>query len=176
VTGRPDLVLLDRDGTINVKAAEGEYVTSVYELELLQGVAAAVRRLNERGIPVAVVTNQRGIALGRMTEDDLEAVHAALAARLGAEGARFDTVYHCPHDRGVCACRKPEPGLLLRAARDFGAAPGRSVMIGDADSDVEAGQRAGMMTVQLSSAAAASPQADRVVPTLSAAVDLLLAL
>jgi D-glycero-D-manno-heptose 1,7-bisphosphate phosphatase len=145
----PAAAFLDRDGTINVKAPEGEYVETPAEVRLLPGAAAAVRRLNEAGIPVLVVTNQRGIALGRMTEADLAAVHRRLAELLAAEGARVDAWYHCPHDRGECDCRKPEPGMLLRAAREHGVDLERSVMIGDAESDVEAGRRAGARTVLL---------------------------
>jgi D-glycero-D-manno-heptose 1,7-bisphosphate phosphatase len=143
------LALLDRDGTLNVKAPEGEYVTCVEQLELIPGAAEAVRALNEAGVPVAVVTNQRGIALGRMAESDLEAIHAALQARLGRAGARVDAFYHCPHEDGACDCRKPAPALLARAARDFGAAPAETVMIGDAESDVEAGRRFGARTIRI---------------------------
>jgi D-glycero-D-manno-heptose 1,7-bisphosphate phosphatase len=140
---------LDRDGTINVKAPEGEYVESPSEVTLLPGAAAAIRALNEAGIPVIVVTNQRGIALGRMTEDDLAAVHRRLDELLAAEGARVDAYYHCPHDKGVCDCRKPGTAMLEQAAREHGIDLARSVLIGDSESDVEAGRRAGAQTVLL---------------------------
>jgi D-glycero-D-manno-heptose 1,7-bisphosphate phosphatase len=145
----PRLALLDRDGTLNRKAPEGEYVTDPAELELLPGAAEAVRRLNAAGVAVAVVTNQRAIALGRLDARGLDAIHSELQARLAEAGARIDGFYHCPHEAGTCACRKPEPGLLAAAARDFGVAATDSVMIGDADSDVEAGRRFGARTVQL---------------------------
>jgi D-glycero-D-manno-heptose 1,7-bisphosphate phosphatase len=144
------LALLDRDGTINRKPPEGEYVTTPATLELLPGAATAVRLLNDADVPVAVVTNQRVIALSRLSEPGLAAIHAELAELLAdAAGARLDAVYYCPHDRAACTCRKPEPGLLRRAARDFGVAPSETVMIGDAASDVEAGRRFGARTVQL---------------------------
>jgi D-glycero-D-manno-heptose 1,7-bisphosphate phosphatase len=143
------LALLDRDGTLNRKPPEGEYVTDVGELELLPGAAEAVGVLNRAGVGVAVVTNQRCIALGRLDDAGLERIHATLQARLADAGARVDAFYHCPHEAGACTCRKPEPGLLAAAARDFGAAPAESVMIGDAASDVEAGRRFGARTVQL---------------------------
>src|SRR3954454_10176331 len=108
----PAAVLLDRDGTINVKAAEGEYVTSPEQLVLLDGAAAAIRRLNLARIRVAVITNQRGIALGRMTEADLAAVHRRLVQLLVAEGARVDAIFHCPHEKGTCDCRKPGTAML----------------------------------------------------------------
>jgi D-glycero-D-manno-heptose 1,7-bisphosphate phosphatase len=170
----PHLALLDRDGTLNRKAPEGAWVTRVEELKLLDGAAEAVRRLNEAAVPVAVVTNQRAIALGRLTDPGLAAIHAELARRLAAAGARVDAFYHCPHERGTCRCRKPEPGLLEAAARDFGVAPADAVMIGDAFSDIEAGRRAGTRTVRLGPAAA-SPAADLAAPDLLAAVELVLA-
>jgi D-glycero-D-manno-heptose 1,7-bisphosphate phosphatase len=139
--------LLDRDGTINVKAPEGEYIERPEEVRVLPGAAEAVRRLNEAGIPVYVVTNQRGIALGRMTEDDLAAVHRRLDELLAEAGARVDAYYHCPHDKGVCDCRKPGTAMLERAAAEHGFALERSVMVGDAESDVEAGCRVGARTV-----------------------------
>ncbi len=153
---KPAAAFLDRDGTINVKAPEGEYVETPGEVVLLPGAAEAVRMLNEAGVPVFVVTNQRGIALGRMTEEDLAAVHARLAELLAAEGARVDAWYHCPHDRGECDCRKPGTAMLERAAREHGVELARSVMIGDAESDVEAGRRVGARTVLLAAEDAAS--------------------
>ncbi len=162
---RPAAAFLDRDGTINVKAPEGEYVESPDELVLLPGAAAAVRALNDAGVPVAVVTNQRGVALGRMTLDDLQRVHDRLDALLAdAAGARVDRYYACPHDKDSCDCRKPRPGMLLQAARDLGIDPRDAVMIGDSESDAEAGRRAGARAIRLG--------AD--VPTLGDAVALVL--
>jgi D-glycero-D-manno-heptose 1,7-bisphosphate phosphatase len=146
---KPRLALLDRDGTLNRKAPEGEWITDVEQLELLPGAAEAVWRLNASGVPVAIVTNQRAIALGRLSEAGLERIHAELARRLAAAGAHVDAFYHCPHGHGECRCRKPEPGLLEAAARDFGVAAEDAVMIGDAASDVEAGRRAGTRTVRV---------------------------
>jgi D-glycero-D-manno-heptose 1,7-bisphosphate phosphatase len=145
----PHLVLVDRDGVLNRKAPEGEYILTPDELELLPDAAAAVRRLNECGIPVAVVTNQRAVALGRLTEHGLAAVHDELARLLAAAGAHVDALYYCPHDRDACDCRKPAPGMLTAALAEFDIAPRHAVMIGDADSDVEAGRRAGVDTVQV---------------------------
>ncbi len=145
-------VLLDRDGTINVKAAEGEYITRPDEITLLPDAAAAIGLLNARRIPVAVVTNQRGIALGRMTETDLEAVHCRLAELLAAEGAVLDAVFHCPHDVGECGCRKPGTVMLEQAARYFGLDDfAHVVMIGDSATDVLAGRRVGARAVLLGS-------------------------
>lgn len=148
----PGAAFLDRDGTINLKAPEGQYIEGPDELVLLPGAARAVRCLNDAGVRVVVVTNQRGIALGAMTESDLAAVHRRLAQLLDAQaGARLDGVLHCPHERGSCLCRKPAAGMLEQALRrwpdiDLGA----SWMVGDAASDIEAGRRAGTATVALS--------------------------
>lgn len=139
------VALLDRDGTINVKAPEGEYIVTPDDLELLPGAADAIRLLNDAQVPVAVVTNQRGIALGRMTEEDLAAVHHRLAAMLDeAAGARVDLWLHCPHEKGTCRCRKPHPGMLLEALERLGGEPAASVMVGDAASDLAAGAAAGV--------------------------------
>jgi D-glycero-D-manno-heptose 1,7-bisphosphate phosphatase len=142
---------LDRDGTINVKAAEGEYVTTPGEVRLLPGVADAVRRLNDARTLVVVVSNQRGIALGRMTEGDLLAVNGRVAALLAAgAGGHVDAFIHCPHDIGECGCRKPGIGMLERAVREFpDIDPARSVLVGDSPSDVAAGRRFGVRSLQL---------------------------
>jgi D-glycero-D-manno-heptose 1,7-bisphosphate phosphatase len=145
------VAFLDRDGTINQKVEPGRYVTGPDELRLLDGAATAIRRLNDAGATVIVVTNQRGIALGRMTEGDLKAVHARLESLLETEaGARLDAILHCPHERGSCDCRKPAPGLLLQARRRWPWIElGASVMIGDSVADVVAGQAVGAQTMLL---------------------------
>src|ERR1022692_2999519 len=110
-------VFLDRDGTLNVKPPDGEYIERPEALELLPGAADAVRMLNRAGLWAGVVTNQRGVALGRMSAEDLDAVHERFRYLLRLEGAFVDAIYACPHQIGTCACRKPHPGLLLRAQR-----------------------------------------------------------
>ncbi|GAA0525578.1 D-glycero-beta-D-manno-heptose 1,7-bisphosphate 7-phosphatase [Paractinoplanes ferrugineus] len=143
-------VLLDRDGTVNVKAPEGEYVAHPDQLTLLPGAGPAVRRLRAAGIPVFVVTNQRGVARGVMTARDLEAVHERFRLLLRAAGAEVDGIYACVHERGACECRKPLPGLLHRVARDHPHVDLRqSAMVGDAAGDVAAGAAAGCVTVRL---------------------------
>lgn len=167
---------LDRDGTINVGAAEGEYVVSAAEVRLLPGAAAAIRLLNELPAKVVIVTNQRGIALGKMSEDDLAAVNTELSAQLGREGARLDASFHCPHEKGECECRKPGPGMFERAVAEVpGVRLEGAAMIGDSALDVEAGRRLGLTTVRLGTAAAGDPPADHGAPDLLAAVRWLLA-
>jgi D-glycero-D-manno-heptose 1,7-bisphosphate phosphatase len=167
---RLDAVFLDRDGTINVKAPEGEYITAPEQLRLLPGAAEGIRSLNRAGVPVIVVTNQRGIALGRMDEADLAAVHARLRELLRDQGAQVDEILHCPHEKDTCECRKPGT-LMLRLAQDsLGLSTlSRCLMIGDSSSDVEAGRRAGTRTVLLAPRGPALPKFD-VAPTLLAAV------
>jgi D-glycero-D-manno-heptose 1,7-bisphosphate phosphatase len=149
-TAPPRWVFLDRDGTINSKPADGEYVTTPAQLRLLPGAAGAIRRLNDAGVWVGIVTNQRGVALGRMGMDDLEAVHERLLAELARAQARVDAVYACPHEQGTCTCRKPLPGMLLRASRDLGGIDfTRAAVVGDSLSDVQVGRSLGARTVLL---------------------------
>ncbi len=143
------VAFLDRDGTINVKAPEGAYVTTPDAVELLPGAGEAIGRLNAAGVPVVVVTNQRGVALGHMTEADLSAVHRRLDELLAREGARVDRYEHCPHEKDSCACRKPRTLMLERAARSLAVDPADGAMIGDAASDVAAGRAVGATTIRL---------------------------
>jgi D-glycero-D-manno-heptose 1,7-bisphosphate phosphatase len=149
--GRP-AVFLDRDGTV---VREVDYLRSVEDLRLLPGAAAAIRRLNEAGIAVVVATNQSGIARGMLTEADLASLHSALRERLARRRARLDAIYYCPHHpeapipdyRRRCRCRKPAPGMMLRAARELDLDLAHSFAVGDSERDLEAGRRAGCRTV-----------------------------
>ena len=166
-------VFLDRDGTLNEKAPEGDYVKGPAELRMLPGAADAVAELNGAGLRTVLVTNQRGVARGLMSAADVLAVHAALARELAAAGAHLDAIFVCPHEEGECDCRKPGVGLFVQA-RD--ADPGidftRSVMVGDAPSDMEAGRAAAMLTVAIGERAGA---ADHAAPDLAGAVPWILA-
>ena len=143
-------IFLDRDGVLNRKAPEGSYITSWEQFELLPGVIEAVRQLRGAGFTVVVVTNQRGVAFGRMSRVELEDIHARLRALFTAQGAPLDAIYCCTHDvTDACPCRKPAPGMLLQAARERQIDLQRSWMIGDSDSDIEAGKRAGCRTVKV---------------------------
>lgn len=176
-------VFLDRDGVINRKLAEGRYVTRWEEFELLPGVAPAIAALNRTGRNVIVITNQRGVALGSMTQADVDAIHDRLRAELAREAAKLDGIYYCPHDREACDCRKPGTGMIRAASRDFpGAGPENSILIGDSLSDVECGRNARMPTIFIESdgdnakdgAAAAKALADATVHSLADAVRLIL--
>jgi D-glycero-D-manno-heptose 1,7-bisphosphate phosphatase len=147
-------VFLDRDGVLNEKMPEGQYVRSWDEFHLLPGVPEAIARLNRRGLRVIVVSNQRGIALKLYTVADVMAIHQRLQELLASCGAHIDAFYICPHDTQQCNCRKPLPGMFEQAARDFpDVSAETSVMIGDTHSDMEFGERLGMQTMLIEVAA-----------------------
>jgi D-glycero-D-manno-heptose 1,7-bisphosphate phosphatase len=145
-------VFLDRDGVI---IDEVNYLSGPEQVRLIPGAAEAIARLNQRGIPVVVVTNQSGVARGLFPEEGVAAVHEYLSGLLAAAGAHVSRYYYCPHHptagRGAygidCLCRKPRPGMLLRAAAEMGLDLGRSFLVGDKRSDLEAGARAGARTI-----------------------------
>lgn len=129
-------VFLDRDGTI---IRDVNYVATPEQVELLPGAASAIRRLNEAGWPVVVVTNQSGIARGYFTEADYERVRERMETLLAESGARIDAVFTCPHHPdvgGACECRKPGTLLFRRAAAELGLDLRRSWYIGDKLRDV----------------------------------------
>ena len=172
-------VFLDRDGVINRKAPEGSYVSHWDQFHLLPGAEEAIASLNRSGRRVFLVTNQRGVALGLYTETDIERLHARLAESLAEHEAHIDGYYYCPHDKNVCTCRKPLPGLFEQAFAAFpGADAAHSVMIGDSLSDMEAGRAIGMRTIfiegepdrQKAGAAKAALLADAVAESLAEAV------
>jgi D-glycero-D-manno-heptose 1,7-bisphosphate phosphatase len=173
-----DTVFLDRDGTINVKRPEGEYVTSPSELVLLPGAARAVAELNAAGVRAILVTNQSWLSRSPGGAGCYAAIHARLTQLLAAEGARLDAAYYCPHARDTCDCRKPQPGMLRRAAAEHQIELGKAVIIGDRESDLMAGRAAGTATILLrghtGGPAAARAHADTVADDLPSAVRLIL--
>lgn len=142
-------VFLDRDGTVN---REVDYLADPGELELLPGAAEAIARWNDAGWLVVVVTNQSGIARGILSEERLREIHDRLALILAERGAVIDAFHHCPHHPEIgeppyrcdCDCRKPAPGMLLRAAAELSIDLSRSWIIGDSFRDLEAGAAAGV--------------------------------
>ena len=136
-------VFLDRDGVLN-RRIMGDYVTCLDEFEVLPGVLEALARLVKLDFRLAVVTNQRGIAIGRMTREDVAGVHGFLSREVALTGGRLDEFYICPHDRHEgCDCRKPSPGLLDQAHAHRPIDWQRSWLIGDSDSDILAGKARG---------------------------------
>jgi len=169
-------VFLDRDGTINESPPEGEYLSSTEGVCLIPGAAEAIRILNKYPALVVVVTNQRGIALGKMTEADLSAVNERLESELARSGARLDGILHCPHHAGTCECRKPGTGMFEQAAREIeGVAIEGGAMVGDSAIDIEAGRRLGLTTVRLGASDPGDPAPDHQAPTLLEAVRWLAA-
>lgn len=155
-------VFLDRDGVINALAPlPGDPRNSprnAEEFELLSGAAEAIKLLKEAGWLVIVVSNQPNIAKGKSSFADLEAITSKMMGDLSVEGAHVDDVYYCIHHPDPkqvvlkdllkeCDCRKPKPGLLLQAAKDWDIDLSQSWMIGDSESDIQAGQAAGCRTL-----------------------------
>jgi D-glycero-D-manno-heptose 1,7-bisphosphate phosphatase len=167
---------LDRDGVINRKAREGEYVTRWEEMQILPGAPEAIAQLNQAGFRVIVVSNQRCVAKGLITAADLEALHRRLCEVLATAGARIDAIYHCPHElQPPCLCRKPQPGMLLEAARAHHIDLTASWMIGDSDIDVEAGRNAGCKTARLlSGGETPKSNADVIAGSLREVIDQIL--
>ncbi|MFL6436482.1 MAG: D-glycero-alpha-D-manno-heptose-1,7-bisphosphate 7-phosphatase [Terriglobales bacterium] len=140
-------VFLDRDGVINQKAPEDGYITTWAEMRFLPGVTEAISLLNQAGFFVIVVSNQRCVAKGLISPHTLELLHDQMREELVRRGAKIDAIYYCPHEIiPECKCRKPSPGLLLRAANEHSLDLTTSWMIGDSEIDIEAGSRAGCRT------------------------------
>lgn len=138
-------IFLDRDGVINRKAPEGDYVRRWEDFEFLPGSVEALQTLAAAGAALFVVTNQRGVALGSLDPRDLDDIHARMSASLASAGVDIAGIYVCPHDVDACDCRKPGTRLFLDAKAeypwiDFGV----SDLVGDSLSDLEAGDRLGM--------------------------------
>ena len=158
LSNKQKAVFLDRDGTINKYVG---FLRNIDDFELIDGVSEAIKKINHSGYLAIVVTNQPVIARGEVTWEELNEIHKKMATLLGKDGAYVDAIYVCPHhpDKGFegerpeykidCDCRKPKPGLLLQAAKDFNIDLSQSIMIGDSDRDVEAGEAAGCKAVKV---------------------------
>ena len=154
-------IFLDRDGTINKYAG---FLKNIDEFELIRGVTEAIRKINASGYLAIVITNQPVIARGEVSFQELEEIHNKMETLIGQEGGYLDAVYYCPHHphKGYqgevpelkieCDCRKPKPGMLLKAAKDFNIDLTQSWMIGDGENDIKAGKNAGCKTVLIGEA------------------------
>ena len=141
---------LDRDGVINRRPPEGDYVTRWEDMQVLPGVPEAIALLTRAGYCVLGISNQRCVAKGLLSLGELESMHDRLREQLAASGAVLSKIYYCPHDNQPrCSCRKPAPGMLLEAAREYEIDMGKSWMIGDSDIDVQAGKTAGCRTARI---------------------------
>lgn len=151
-------VFLDRDGVINKYVG---FLTDINEFELNDGVSQAIKKINDNGYLAIVVTNQPVIARGEVTFEELEQIHYKMETLLGLDGAYVDAIYYCPHHphRGYegevpelkieCECRKPKPGMLIQASKDFNIDLSKSFMIGDGENDMLAGISAGCSTIMI---------------------------
>jgi len=142
-------VFLDRDGTVNVAPPPGEYILNREQFRLLPGIIDWIRIFNRLGFLVVIVTNQRGIARGLMSQEDLAEIHRQMMLEIERGGGRIDEILCCPHEEGVCACRKPQPGLVLDAQARWDIDLASSVLIGDAETDRELAARCGMGFIQV---------------------------
>ena len=139
-------VFLDRDGVIN--SDRDDYVKNPDELRIYPFAPEAIRRLGEAGWTVFVVSNQQGVAKGIIAEEDLLAMQREITRQVEDAGGRISGFYYCKHlESEHCACRKPQPGLILRAASEHGVDLGASIMVGDTQRDIDAGKSAGCRTV-----------------------------
>jgi len=176
-------VFLDRDGVLN-EYLPGAYVRNVDELRLIPGVSAAIKRINDAGIPVVVISNQQGVGKGVMSREDLDVVEKEICRRLNDEsGATLDRCYYCTDlSSANSPRRKPAPGMLLEAAKELGIDLADAVMVGDSATDIQAAKAAGvgsallLLTGSLSvyTAGDISPEPDVVFIDLGTAVDWIL--
>ena len=141
-------VFLDRDGVLTRERPD--YVKTPDELEILPGIEAPLREIQKRGFQIVIITNQSVVGRGLTTHDEMSRIHEKLRVELARLGCRIDAIYYCPHrpDEG-CNCRKPEPGLILKASRELGIDTAKSWMIGDKEMDLEAARRAGCRGIRV---------------------------
>ena len=167
-------VFLDRDGTL---IREVNYLCRVEQIEILPGVAEALRRMRSAGFSLVMITNQSAVARGYLSENSLHEIHHVIETRLEHEGASLDAIYYCPHHptagigalRIACECRKPKTGMIDRAVAELGLDPTLSVVVGDQLSDMELASAVGARGVLLDSAAKFSNRTDE---SFSIAADL----
>jgi len=140
-------VFLDRDGVINVKQPDGQYVCSWEQFEFIPETIDWIRLFNALGYLVIVATNQRGVARGMMTEEALDSIHSRMVDELSSFHATIDDIFVCPHEKDQCDCRKPKPGLVHVAADKWDIDLAGSIMIGDSPSDQQLAKNCGMRFV-----------------------------
>jgi len=131
------VVFLDRDGVINEK--KDDYVKNLNELKILPNVAKAIKKLNELNYLVIIITNQSQVNRNIISENDLHEINDFIIQKMEREGAKITSVYYCPHTPTEnCFCRKPRPGLILKAMNEFNVDPSKCILIGDSESDLQA--------------------------------------
>lgn len=171
-------VFLDRDGTVNVGTPTYERVDSVEKVELLPNTLKALVRLSKLDFAVFFVTNQAGLAEGLITEATFDGINNRVLQLIEPSGISIEKTFVCPHAEGSnCSCRKPKPGLIINAAREYNIDLGDSWMIGDRVSDVMTGINAGTKTILVKTGVASveSPEATKTLPSLLEAVEFIAA-
>jgi D-glycero-D-manno-heptose 1,7-bisphosphate phosphatase len=170
---RRPCVFLDRDGTLNARPAEHEYLTGPDQFAWLPGAIAGIVRIAEAGYAVTVVSNQRGVGLGVVAPAVLEVVEARIQRDLAGYDCAIEAFRYCTHlEEDRCECRKPRPGMILALAEELGLDLERSWVIGDSLTDIRAGVAAGCRSVLLG-AATWSSDALWIAPSLDVAADLV---
>jgi len=137
-------LFLDRDGVIN---KEKDYLYKIEDFEFIDGVFKTCRYFQNKGYLIIIITNQAGIARGKYTEKDYQVLTNWMLKEFGKEGIKISKVYHCPHHpdfTGECECRKPKPGMILKAQKEFNIDLENSILVGDKNSDIETGINAGI--------------------------------
>ena len=140
-------LFIDRDGTI-IKQIDGYYISSIEQIELIENIFPAILMLQNEGYLIIIVTNQAGINKGILSNEQVDEINQHIIQLLKKQGIDISAVYVCPHKPDEqCKCRKPQPGLLLKAAKEYNIDLENSIMIGDTDKDTEAGLNAGLKKV-----------------------------
>ena len=140
-------LFIDRDGTI-IKQIDGHYISSIEQIELIENIFPAILMLQNEGYLVIIVTNQAGINKGILSNELVDEINQHIIRLLKKQGIDVSAVYVCPHKpEEQCKCRKPQPGLLLKAAKEHNIDLENSIIIGDTDKDTEAGLNAGLKKV-----------------------------
>lgn len=142
-------VFLDRDGTINVRPPAGDYIRKWDEFRFLPGIVDWIRIFNALEFLTVVVTNQRGVARGLISQANLDEIHRKMTLEIERGGGRVDEILCCPHEVGTCGCRKPKPGLVLKAQARWDIDLAASVLIGDSDADRDLAAVCGMTFVRV---------------------------
>ena len=140
-------LFIDRDGTI-IKQIDGHYISSIEQIELIENIFPAILMLQNEGYLLIIVTNQAGINKGILSNEQVDEINQHIIQLLKKQGIEISAVYVCPHKpEEQCKCRKPQPGLLLKAAKEHNIYLENSIIIGDTDKDTEAGLNAGLKKV-----------------------------
>ena len=137
-------IFFDRDGVLNEEVG---YLWEVDKFKWIDGARDAIKFCNERGILTIVVTNQSGIARGMYTAENVDTLHNFMQKSLSEVGAHIDAFYYCPHHPefgGECDCRKPKPGMILQACKDFNINPAQAILFGDSERDIKAAEAANL--------------------------------